>query len=456
MIPLFVISCIIFFLCNVYLIAACGRVRGENVIYVNFFNKIPYDLIVALSAYIIFIVYKENFLLDYMDLFQSVGMAVTLGCIYSVMLCTTVVRIKAGTLLSNTIVARGFCRCKMVIRTIWANLPFVRKYIGLFVCIAIAECYVIAHIESKRFIILLLFAINIVAIICITFTIDKLKRLKEAAAEIASGNLNYRVETNGMKRDIREHADNLNSIGDGIRAAVSEQMKSERMKMELITNVSHDIKTPLTSIINFVDLMSKEDIDNPKVREYIKVLERQSARLKKLIQDLIDASKASSGAMPVELTNVNIKVLLEQVLGEFSEKLERRGINVMTKYYEEEVIVTADGRLLWRVFENLINNVEKYALENTRMYIDVEKNGDITEITIKNISMLELNITGDELMERFVRGDESRNTEGSGLGLSIAKSLMELQGGTMDIQVDGDLFKVVLLFGKNNSTKKAQ
>ena len=220
-------------------------------------------------------------------------------------------------------------------------------------------------------------------------------------------------------------------------------MKSERMKTELITNVSHDIKTPLTSIISYVDLLGKEELNNPKAKEYVEVIDRQAARLKKLIYDLIDASKASTGNMPMEIVKTDVRVLLEQAMGEFQESLDEKNLRVHVLYATEKTVCMADGKQLWRVFENLINNICKYSLPNSRVYINVEQQGDII-ITFKNISADELNITGNELMERFVRGDSSRNTEGSGLGLSIAKSLIELMHGSMEIIVDGDLFKVVL------------
>lgn len=258
--------------------------------------------------------------------------------------------------------------------------------------------------------------------------------------------------------EFRQHGENLNCIKEGIQLAVDERMRSERMKTELITNVSHDIKTPLTSIISYVDLLEKEQLENEKAAEYIGVLERQSARLKKLIQDLIDASKASTGNLTVNKEKTDVRVLLEQAMGEFIDKLSARELNIKINYNTEPVEVMADGRHLWRIFQNLINNITKYAQSNTRVYIDVDDVNDETggsrdadgkknmlRIIFRNISENELNITGNELMERFVQGDSSRNTEGSGLGLSIAKSLAELQGGKMEIIVDGDLFKVVLL-----------
>lgn len=228
--------------------------------------------------------------------------------------------------------------------------------------------------------------------------------------------------------------------------AVDERMKSERFKTELITNVSHDIKTPLTSIINYVDLLEKECRDNDITAEYIDVLERQSARLKKLIEDLIEASKASSGSLPVHAERLEAGVFLVQTVGEFEERTKANRLELLIRKPEDAVYIKADGRHLWRVIDNLMNNVCKYAQPDTRVYIDMETAEDRVEIIFRNTSKYPLNISGEELTERFVRGDSSRNTEGSGLGLSIARSLTELMGGLFSLYVDGDLFKVILSF----------
>jgi signal transduction histidine kinase len=221
-------------------------------------------------------------------------------------------------------------------------------------------------------------------------------------------------------------------------------MKSERLKTELITNVSHDLKTPLTSIVNYVDLMKKEDIQPEKAKEYLEVLDRQSKRLKKLTLDLLEASKASTGNISVSNEPTNIKVLLSQLEGEYAEKLAASNLELHVSVPEEDMWISADGRLLSRVFDNLMNNIFKYTQPGTRVYVTARAEGENSVIEFKNISKYQLNISGDELMERFVRGDSSRNTEGSGLGLSIAKSLTELQNGELDIVVDGDLFKAIV------------
>ena len=230
-------------------------------------------------------------------------------------------------------------------------------------------------------------------------------------------------------------AEHVNRVGDGLQNAMEKSMKNERMKAELITNVSHDIKTPLTSIINYVDLLKRENLQDSKVRGYIEVLDAKSQRLKQLTDDLVEASKVSTGNVELHMTRIQVQQLLQQAYGEFDEKLSAKGLQTILNQVEEPVVIMADGRQLWRIFENLLNNIAKYAMPNTRVVM-----------TFKNISEYPLNISADELTERFTRGDESRSTEGSGLGLSIAKNLTELQHGKFDIYLDGDLFKVTVAF----------
>ena len=273
-----------------------------------------------------------------------------------------------------------------------------------------------------------------------------MRKLREAAHRLAEGDLEYQVDKKGLFLDLAKHAGDLNSIGQGMSRAVEEKMKSERFKTELITNVSHDIKTPLTSIINYVDLLKKEEIDNDRAVEYIEVLDRQSSRMKKLIEDLVEASKAATGAMKLNLEKCQVDVLMMQVAGEYKEKAEKAELSIISRQPDEKIEIIADGRSMWRIFDNLMNNICKYSQSGTRVYQILEQHGDKAVITYKNTSRYELDITSEELMERFVRGDKSRSTEGSGLGLSIAKNLTELNGGTFDISIDGDLFKVVMKF----------
>jgi signal transduction histidine kinase len=270
--------------------------------------------------------------------------------------------------------------------------------------------------------------------------------VQDGIKDIAEGKLTEPISTDKMYFDFKTDIERLNSINEGVQIAVADQMRSERMKTELITNVSHDIKTPLTSIINYVDLLSKEmgkdEPDDEKTKEYLEVLGRQSNRLKKLIQDLIDASKATTGNIEMDIDKVNVSMLINQALGEFEDKLNNASLTVVKHGLDESAFAQADGRYLWRVFDNLLINICKYSQEKTRVYLDVEAADDVVNISFKNISKEELNVSPEELMERFTRGDSSRNTEGSGLGLSIASSLVNMMGGSMKIDIDGDLFKV--------------
>ena len=281
-----------------------------------------------------------------------------------------------------------------------------------------------------------------------------MKKLLIAGREIANGNTDYRVDVSKLRGPLKQHGEDLNSITDGMNKAVNDRLKSERFRTELITNVSHDIKTPLTSIINYVDLMEKEGTENEKMKEYLDVLARQSARLKKLIEDLMEASKASTGNLAVNPERCELGVLLTQTAGEYEEKLKKAGLELIIDKPDDPVVIMADRQHLWRIFDNLMNNICKYSMPGTRVYLTLKRgaaiDGDSVRaralVTFRNISKTRLNVSEEELMERFVRGDSSRNTEGSGLGLSIASSLTKLQKGTMDLVVDGDLFKVSLCF----------
>ena len=291
--------------------------------------------------------------------------------------------------------------------------------------------------------ILLLEIITCIAIVC--YGAWCFGTLLKSVRIMAQGNLNYQIDTRYLYGCFKEFAIQLNSLAGAAQVAAERQMKSERMKTELITNVSHDIKTPLTSIINYVDLMKKPHSEEDHAI-YLDVLDRQSLRLKKLIDDLMEMSKASSGNMTVEMGQVDAVEAVNQALGEFSDKLESVNLTPVFRHPNFPVIMQADGRLVWRVLSNLLSNAIKYAMPDTRLYIDLMVLQGNAVLAIKNISRDQLNVNADELMERFVRGDTSRNTEGSGLGLNIAKSLVELQNGQMHLMVDGDLFKVTLIF----------
>jgi len=275
-------------------------------------------------------------------------------------------------------------------------------------------------------------------------------KIHEAVERLAAGETSYKVDIKDFNSLEADLAAGLNRISDGLETALAEQVKSERLKADLITNVSHDIKTPLTSIINYVDLIKRENIEDPKIQKYLEVLDQKSHRLKTLTEDLVEASKASSGNIKLEVTDIDIVELVQQTNGEFEDKYELSHLKLVSSLPNEVILIEADGRRLWRVLENLYNNACKYALENTRVYIGIEDRGADVVFSIKNVSAAPLNFSPDELTERFVRGDVSRTTEGSGLGLSIAKSLTELQGGKFKISIDGDLFKAEVAFPIKN------
>lgn len=271
-------------------------------------------------------------------------------------------------------------------------------------------------------------------------------QINQALLNISNGNTTYKIDTKLFYGKERELAENINHISTGLETALQEKVRSERLKADLITNVSHDIKTPLTSIINYVDLIKREKIQDPRIQGYLEVLEQKSQRLKTLTEDLVEASKASSGNLKLDMTSIDFVELIYQTNGEFEEKFALRHLELVSTLPDDSMLIEADGRYLWRVLENLYNNAFKYAMEHSRVYVDITKEEENILFTIKNISENPLNIRADELTERFVRGDVARTTEGSGLGISIAKSLTELQGGQFQLYIDGDLFKATVAF----------
>ena len=300
---------------------------------------------------------------------------------------------------------------------------------------------------------LLWLLLKVVELIFFIRLVLQLIHLQAGGQKLTQGDLNYQLPLEKLRGPFRAHGEALNNIRQGIQHAVEEQMKSERMKTELITNVSHDIKTPLTAIVSYVDLLKQEPMPNEKAKEYLDVLDRQSARLKKLTEDLVEASKATTGNLTVDLQPTDVNVFLGQTTGEYEERLAAKQLALCLTPAEGTPRISADGRLLWRVFENLFSNIQKYAQPGTRVYLTCQATDEQVTITFRNISAEPLNISADELMERFVRGDASRNTEGSGLGLSIARSLTQLQHGTFALAVDGDLFKAILTFPRLRDEK---
>lgn len=437
----------------VFLLSAAGHRTGTDEIIASFLDKIPFDfyLAIAFCAEIVFI-YIMNCIS-----YRIATMPFVIMCI-PVFLCmcwlalftllTFAVRVKLGKWWRNTIVWRIFHWVLELVRRMTENMSLFWKVTLVMGGLSILEFLGICVFQysSTGALLLVWFLEKIVLFVVVLLAANQLQKLKVGGQKLAAGNLEHRIDTDKMYWEFKQHGENLNSVSTATALAVDERMKSERFKTELITNVSHDIKTPLTSIINYVDLLEKEEFQNETADEYLEVLERQSARLKKLIEDLMEASKASTGNLAVNLEKLEVGVSLVQIVGEFEEKTRANGLELLITKPETAVYIMADGRHFWRVVDNLMNNICKYAQPATRVYINLEEKEGKAVLTFRNTSKYPLNISSEELMERFVRGDSSRNTEGSGLGLNIASSLMELMGGTFDLYVDGDLFKVVLTF----------
>ncbi len=363
------------------------------------------------------------------------------------------IRMKRGGFLKHTLiytVLRFTVRCiKAVGRGIMAvlgSLPVLMSSLAAFAALSVCEFIGLClwECDFELCVVWIFERILILAVICYFGLVRG--KLQKASRALAEGNLCYHVDTSKMILGYKEHGNNLNSIGEGMAKAVSERMKSEHLKTELITNVSHDLKTPLTSIINYSDLLGQAGMEPEKVREYSEVLHRQSVRLKKLLDDLLEVSKASTGNLSADLVPCDVKVLVTQTTGEYEQRFAEKNLTLIVNEPEEDVHIMADHRHIFRIFDNLLGNICKYAQPGTRVYLNVENIENKVRIIFRNMSEYPLNIDGEELTERFVRGDKSRHKEGNGLGLSIAMSLAQLQGGSLNIITDGDLFKAVLEF----------
>ncbi|MBE6725900.1 MAG: HAMP domain-containing histidine kinase [Ruminococcaceae bacterium] len=469
--PVGAVSLILCVLCFILLMCASARRPGIEGVYPGPFHRVPFDLMAAVG-FIVFGI-TISFLNDlshssgnrflfavFIGVSAVAGSSVLLGLSMS-----AAGRIKAGTMVRNNVtvqavlllwkvlclLGRGLKRVGSFLLTLIRGIPLIPKTLLILAGLSILDPIVFAgtHPDFEVYFIfhVLLGLVLIPAILWIALS---MRRLEKGGQSLAAGNLSHQVDTKGMFPVLKKHGENLNAIGEGINRAVEERMKSERMKTELITNVSHDLKTPLTSIVNYAGLIAGEDCDNPKIREYSEVLLRQSERLKRLIEDLVEASKAQTGTLDVELSPTDVCVFFEQAAGEYESRLTAAGMTLLSSRPDHPVTILADGRRLWRVFDNLMNNIVKYGQPGTRVYVTLEDIHDFAVMTFRNVSRDPLNLSPDELMERFVRGDVSRNsaTEGNGLGLSIAKSLTELQGGALNLSIDGDLFKIVLHFPK--------
>ena len=456
---LFLILCLALF---IFLLCAAGHVDGVDGIHLNWFNRIPFDLltaaIVGICILIVLFTYEVTFSVYYLEnLMLYIGFCAVAGfwLVIFVMglLMSFAARTKAGKWWHNTILWKiSSFICRMV-RNVWRcgtgllrELPGCWQLAAIVAGISLLELLLSLMADTED-LLLISWILERPALVILALLLHlSFRKIEAGGKALAEGDLHHQISTEMTVPPFRKHAEHLNHIGEGMQRAVDEQMKSERTKTELITNVSHDIKTPLTSIVNYVDLLKGLEIENDCAREYLDVLDRQSQRLRKLTEDLVEASKASAGSIPMELERTDAGLLLTQALGEYEDRFRELQLEPVTRLGAEDAMIKADGKLLWRVFDNLLSNICKYSLPGTRVYLSTEcKDGRVT-VSFKNISRYALDISSDELMERFVRGDSSRSTEGSGLGLSIARSLTTMQGGTFHISIDGDLFRADISF----------
>lgn len=434
----------------IFLLCAMGHKEGVDGIYQCWLNKIPLDLFLALLVLLFFA--WATFLSDiwYIDFWYYILLAFGAAALALTLVLSVAGRAKAPGFFRNTVIYKLFL---LIFRTL-GRIPMVWGTMLIWVCWCFVDLYFTFSNSYYYDSLLPAFWVisRAVLTIVILYLASSLRLLQKEGQAIADGQTDYKGKP--IPRwlpALKKHEENLQSIQLGIQKAVDEQTRAERMKTELITNVSHDIKTPLTSIVNYVDLLEKEDIQPEKAKEYVDVLNRQAARLKKLTEDLVEASKASSGSLPVHLAPTDVNVLLSQLAGDYMEKLEDAQLEPIFRPAPSQPVIQADGQLLSRVLGNLFSNICKYAMPGTRVYFESAVDENTVSLTFKNISKYELNIPAEELMARFVRGDRSRHTEGSGLGLSIAQSLTELQGGTFRLEIDGDLFKAVVTFPREQT-----
>ncbi len=457
-----------------------GHEKDSNVVVLKWYDKIWLEIVIILFFTIfggfLALCWEGTYWYAYSEpvrepeIFQAIvwGLAV-LAAMMAGILLSVIKREKAKTLLKSSVICSNVYRLKhsagKVVQHLRKWMEYVREFPILIRYIAVIGVNLTGgfiffvyiadgSMGYSFFLDLFMFLIVVGLIVLDVFGLRVImknaiadEKIREGAARIAGGELSYQIEApNGISKEQRELVKVINSIGEGLEKAVEESVRSERMKTELITNVSHDIKTPLTSVINYVDLLKRENIESERAQEYLKILEQKSQRLKVLIDDLVEASKASSGAMELQISKLNFNELVHQTDGEFEEKFQEAGLNLVSSVSEDIIVFKGDGRRVYRILENLYGNVAKYAMPGTRVYTELYQNQNKAVFTIKNISREPLNISSKELTERFVRGEQSRTTEGSGLGLSIAKSLTELMDGSFEIHMDGDLFRVTISF----------
>lgn len=461
MMCLFVVAFVLLIVCLVWLTVAAGRRPEDEDLYLQKWDHWKTEIAAVLVCTVwvlccgligsVWDSYACR-LSSYVDDCNAVGFAMAglvalISCsAFLIGYLSLVRRWKAGILWKNSLLRSIGKSGWNLVRYLAAHLPEMWKGVLVFWGFVVLHWINVGRYSGSG--IFIMFVIEVIVFLYLLNQFVSRKKIREGIARIAEGDVDYKISLEHLRGEQLEIAEGINNIGDGLQAAVEKSMKSERLKTDLITNVSHDIKTPLTSIINYIDLLKRENLTDPKIVGYLKVLEEKAQRLKTLTEDVVEASKASSGNIALEKMNINLTELVQQTSGEFEEKFHARNLTEVRNLPENEAVIYADGRRMWRVLENIYNNAAKYAMEGTRVYADLRTTEKEVVFSLKNISEQPLNIEADELTERFIRGDVSRSTEGSGLGLSIAKNLTQMQGGRFDLYLDGDLFKVTITFPK--------
>lgn len=447
------------FVLYIMLLVMAGHKEKGDAATLNEYDNLWWDAMLIIGCVVLGAAYYMACKLYYIDYFRGFVLVFTIVSVPAVefalqMSESLMRRLKMRAFIKTSLIGkiwmwmkRVWITIKKCIKLMLENMSLTVKVVGAGAILFAGQFLTVAMTYYDNDMSILFLGMIVIAIgCCLAWKyFDEVRTIKEATEKIANGDVNYKIEETmkfGLNKSLKEQ---INGIGVGLNEAVESNMKNERMKTELITNVSHDLKTPLTSIINYVDLLKTEGLDSEKAEKYLNILDTKSQRLKQLTEDLVEASKLNSGAIKLECTRLDIVQLVNQSLGEYDEKFNLKKLQIVKKIEEEPIWVMADGRKTWRLFDNLYNNIYKYAMEGTRVYLDVRKDAEMVVVSVKNISEQPLNFSADELMERFVRGDVSRTTEGSGLGLSIARSIAERHGGELKIKLDGDLFKVEVL-----------
>ena len=459
------VSFVLFSILFVLLLGTAGRHPNESTPRPSVFDRMPTDLMIAL--YGVYAWLLTSLILHVTEswkpaLIVPAALLILIASpLFLLFCCSFATRCKCGTLLKNTLCFQllywfwqaiawfwrhALCPIGRTIHQVIAGMPVVWKTALILFVVSFVEFFALWFIPTRSALLIcwlvetLIFAVIILAMALI------MRRLQAGGQALAKGDLQYKIDETHMPGDFKAHAQDLNSISDGMSRAVEERMKSEHFRTELISNVSHDIKTPLTTIISYINLLQQEKFESEAAQKYLATLDRQSSRLKKLMEDLLEISKASTGNINIVFSPCELEVLLSQALGEYEERMTKADLIPVLHIASPSPVILADGQLLWRVFDNLLSNAVKYAMPGTRVYLDLTQENGYATLLFRNISKEELNVPAADLLERFVRGDRSRHTEGSGLGLSIAQSLTELMGGELSLDIDGDLFKVLLRF----------